>query len=294
MPEKRRADRKPARIRVRFWRPGEPERIHQGYTTNISGTGAFVQTDHPHPKGHRLQVEFRTERNGFVCEALVARAIKVAPELQNARRGGMGLRFLSVEELLAGFLPQSKSAGPDAAVAESAVEPPLDASSPSASGDAEVTSKPAARASAPIEESRGIEVARPQVTRHHPAAPPPRQNPSSNSTGAAEDAGRSAEPLTFRLTPPSLEVVRALYLRQIEPGVLTLPSRTDCRTGLPVRVELKTPASPLGQRILAFQGEVLECGDADGSAPALRVRIENNAPALDFLRRILEIDTPPT
>lgn len=289
MPDKRRADRKSARIRVRFWRPGEPERVQQGYTTNISGTGTFVQTDHPHPKGRRLQVEFTAGRNGFVCEALVARAIKVAPELQSARRGGMGLRFLSVEDLLAGFLPGPKSeSGAAGALTGSPAEEPSEADSTEPRGEA---TEPTETADPPGE----IEVATRQVTRHHPAAPPPRRDQTAPSTPDGGNSTSSREPLTFRLTPPNLEVVRALFLQQIEPGVLALPSRTDCEAGLPVRVELKTPTSPLGQRILTFDGEVLECGRADpGTASTLRVRLHQNAQALDFLRRILEIDTSTT
>ena len=301
MPDKRRDERKPARIRARFWRPGEPAHAQQGYTTNISGSGAFIQTDHPHPKGLRLQVEFSTDRNGFVCEALVARAIKVAPELQSARRGGMGLRFLSVKELLAGFLPQSAS--------DSETEVDLD-------GDASGENPPDADAQqtneqtpevletakpAPSARERGeIEVTTRGAASRHPAAAPPREETTpkpSASSGAGAESGPTpdTEPLRFRLSPPSLDIVRALFERQIEPGILNLPSRTDCQIGRPVVIEFKTPPGPLGQRILTFEGEVLECGQANpGDASSLRVRIRENSAARDFLRRILETGTPST
>ena len=307
MPNSRHAERKSARIRVRFWRPGEPEVVRQGYTTNISGTGAFVQTDHPHPKGRRLQVEFSTERNGFVCEALVARAIKTAPELHSARPSGMGLRFLSVDELLAGFLPSKKPTRAASATAVDASTALARASEQSGAGALEgsavETSEPPATETSTQQvggpQAGEIDVTKRRVTRQHPAAPPPRKEPEPRpshdvapGSNAADPAPKQPEPLTFRLSPPNLDVMRALFDRQIDPGVLLLPSRTDCEVGRPVRVEVKTPASPIGQRILAFEGEVLECGHVDSRTGAsLRVKIRENATALDFLRRIL--DSPP-
>lgn len=285
MPEKRSSERKPARIRVRFWRPGEPDIVHQGYTANISGTGTFVQTDHPHPKGLRLQVEFTTERNGFVCEALVARAIKVAPELQSAKPSGMGLRFLSVEELLAGFLSEG-SAGADA---------PADDTKCAETMETNPTGSPShPTESAPTSKPREIEVINDRIARQHPAAAPPRREnetepPADQHDQRTDTTDPEPKVLTFRLTPPNLDVLISLVERQIQPGILALPCRRDCEVGRPVRVELKTPPSALGQRILAYEGEVLECGQpGPGESSTLRVKLCDNPAAQEFLSRLLD------
>ena len=101
--EKRRKKRFGRRLQLRYWIEGE-EHERRGYTTNVSTSGAFLATNGPAPPGTRMRVEFLGE-NGFIIEAIVAHAARVSTSLQSIRSSGMGIRFLSIDELVAGLLP---------------------------------------------------------------------------------------------------------------------------------------------------------------------------------------------
>ena len=98
------------RFRVSFWPRGSAER-YVGYTVNISTTGMFVATTRPLPVGTRLRVQVGPENRDFVLEAEVARALRVQQQFQNVRPSGMGLRFLSVAELVAELAPETAVQG---------------------------------------------------------------------------------------------------------------------------------------------------------------------------------------
>jgi Tfp pilus assembly protein PilZ len=86
-------------MQIHFWRHGDPHPT-AGYTTNISPTGMFIGTQNPLPRGTRVRVEVLDPQNGFVVEAMVAHAVKVAPALQQVKLSGMGVRFLRIEDLV--------------------------------------------------------------------------------------------------------------------------------------------------------------------------------------------------
>ena len=116
--------RRPRRVQVQFWKRGEPH-CSPGYTTNISLTGMFVATNSPLPPGTRIRVEVLEGDRGFMVEGVVAHARKVRGELMRLSQPGMGVRFLSVEDLVrelvpAGYSPENLPAAPP--VAEPAVE----------------------------------------------------------------------------------------------------------------------------------------------------------------------------
>src|SRR5687767_401947 len=86
-------------VQVQFWKRGEPH-AHPGYTTNISLTGMFIGTSSPLPPGTRLRVEVLEGNRGFMVEGVVAHARKVRGEMMRLSQPGMGVRFLSVEDLV--------------------------------------------------------------------------------------------------------------------------------------------------------------------------------------------------
>jgi hypothetical protein len=96
--------RRPRRVQVQFWKCGEPHAT-PGYTTNISLTGMFIGTRSPLPPGTRVRVEVLEGDRGFMIEGVVAHARKVRGELMRLSQPGMGVRFLSVEDLVRELVP---------------------------------------------------------------------------------------------------------------------------------------------------------------------------------------------
>jgi hypothetical protein len=121
--------RRPRRVQVQFWKRGEPH-AYPGYTTNISLTGMFIGTNSPLPPGTRLRVEVLEGNRGFMVEGVVAHARKVRGEMVRLSQPGMGVRFLSVEDLVRELVPSGyghedlpAQAEPLPPLAEGAVEP---------------------------------------------------------------------------------------------------------------------------------------------------------------------------
>jgi hypothetical protein len=94
----RRSPRYRRRLQVQFWQPGE--KIHRGYTTNLSATGMHIATADPLPPRSRVRVEVIHGERGFVIEGIVAHRRAVNPELAKVTQQGMGVRFLSPDELI--------------------------------------------------------------------------------------------------------------------------------------------------------------------------------------------------
>ncbi|HXU46607.1 MAG TPA: PilZ domain-containing protein [Thermoanaerobaculia bacterium] len=103
---RRASDRVIRRVPVRFWRVGQ-ERTTTGYTTNISGTGMYVVTHQPAPRGARIRVEVLDPRCGFIVEAEVAHAHRVSTEMSALGLSGMGVRFLPVADLVRELFPEA-------------------------------------------------------------------------------------------------------------------------------------------------------------------------------------------
>src|SRR3712207_6651675 len=101
---RRRAVRRPRRVQVHFWKQGEPT-AYVGYTTNISMTGMFVATNSPMAPGARIRVEVIDRDRGFMVEGVVAHARKIRGDMARISQSGMGVRFLSVEELVRELIP---------------------------------------------------------------------------------------------------------------------------------------------------------------------------------------------
>jgi len=91
-------------VQVQFWRRGEAQSF-PGYTTNISTTGMFLATTGPQPPGTRLRIEVMDGHHGFMVEGLVVHARKVRGDMMRLTHPGMGIRFLSVGELVRELIP---------------------------------------------------------------------------------------------------------------------------------------------------------------------------------------------
>ena len=123
---RRRSERVARRVEVQFWQAGQ--KIHRGYSTNISASGMHISTASPLPPHSRLRIEVIHGDRGFLIEGVVAHRRAVHPELMKVTPPGMGVRFLSPDELIREiFRPQDGLApGPAAGQGglEAEVEPP--------------------------------------------------------------------------------------------------------------------------------------------------------------------------
>jgi hypothetical protein len=68
-------------------------------------TGMFIATRSPYPPNTRLRIEVLEGERGFVIEGVVAHARKVRGEMIRLTTPGMGIRFLTVEELVRELIP---------------------------------------------------------------------------------------------------------------------------------------------------------------------------------------------
>jgi Tfp pilus assembly protein PilZ len=105
MAERRKHKRWSRRVRVRYWPKGFPSKATSGYTSDLSEGGTFVVADRPLRQGSRVQIEFLTDDGGFLLEGIVARSLTYPRELLKVRTAGMGIRFLTVRELVGELFP---------------------------------------------------------------------------------------------------------------------------------------------------------------------------------------------
>ncbi len=122
--ERREQERRPRRVRVHFWKRGASKR-YRGYSANISTGGMYVDTNTLVSKGSRIRLEVGSDEQTFMAEAVVARVNK---SLQTLRPSGMGVRFLTIEELVSELIPEIASVapqGPQDGTGAAGSEPPL-------------------------------------------------------------------------------------------------------------------------------------------------------------------------
>ena len=163
-----------------------------------------IGTSSPLPAGSRLRIEVVDRNHGFVVEGLVMHAKKMPLELQQVTPSGMGIRFLSVADLLRELLPAA------AAAEEPAKAPP-----------------------APGESANRAE-------RPAPAAPPARPAPAAPAPGPAPPARVDAAgvvKVTFASPREFLEV----YRRDLVHGGLFISTLYPGRLNETIEVELCPP-----------------------------------------------------
>jgi hypothetical protein len=224
MSSRRRAIRRPRRVQVNFWRQGDST-PHIGYTTNISLTGMFIATNSPIASGSRVRVEVVDRDRGFVVEGVVAHARKSPPELARLNQSGMGIRFLSVEELVRELMPAAL-AGTEEIPRDAAPrrEPP-----PTADVTQSFPAAPA-RPAPPPPEPAAAPPPRPVVLVPPPPLPP-RRPPAP-----VEPSGGS-----FTVHFSGVEEFLEVYRRDILQGGLFVSTRYPARLQETVNVELYPP-----------------------------------------------------
>ena len=229
MSTRRRAARRARRVQVHFWRHGDPT-AYIGYTTNISLTGMFIATNSPISSGSRLRIEVVDRDRGFMVEGVVAHARKLQPELARLGQSGMGVRFLTVEELVRELFPSglvgTEEIPPEAPPAAPPAPPPPPA--------------PAAPAPAPAAEPPRPSPPRPSPPRPSPPRPsPPRPSPPPAPERPPAPIPPSGGSYTMRFS--SKEEFLAVYRRDIRQGGLFVSTVFPARLQETVQVELFPP-----------------------------------------------------
>ncbi len=122
MNRRRGETRVPRRVEVQFWQVGQ--KIHRGYSTNISAGGMHISTANPLPPRARLRIEVVHGDRGFMIEGVVAHRRAVHPELMKVTPPGMGVRFLNPDELIREIFPADGGGAAGAAAGGGTPEAP--------------------------------------------------------------------------------------------------------------------------------------------------------------------------
>lgn len=226
---RRRAVRRPRRVQVHFWRYGDPT-AYVGYTTNISLTGMYIATNNPIASGSRIRVEVVDRDRGFMVEGVVAHARKMQMELARLGQSGMGVRFLSVEELVRELIPSGISGTepipPNAAALQPEPEP-APSTPPTPPQIPELPAPPPPP-----------EPPRPAVA--PPPAPPPPPRPSPPATARPPvPVAPSGGSFTVRFA--GVDEFLEVYKRDIRQGGLFVSTLYPARLQETVNVELFPP-----------------------------------------------------
>jgi Tfp pilus assembly protein PilZ len=245
---RRRAVRRPRRVQVHFWRHGEPT-SYIGYTTNISMTGMFIATNSPMPMGVRVRVEIVDRDRGFMVEGVVAHARKMRSDLARLNQSGMGVRFLSVEELVRELIPSG--VGETEEIPQSAPHPATP--SPAAPPLPEPAVQPSPPAQAPPPVSGTM----------RPAAPPPPHMESEKPPVPVAPTGG-----TFSVRFSGAQEFMEVYRRDILQGGLFVSTLYPARLQESVHVELYPPI-PYAEPILVRARVVQRFEPTSDSGPNL-------------------------
>ena len=95
--ERRRAARRRAHYKVRFW--GQ-DLDANGFVTDVSNTGLFIETRKLPPAGARLHLEIYLTETPFLAEGEVARVQNVPASIAAVRANGFGVRLVTWPEVV--------------------------------------------------------------------------------------------------------------------------------------------------------------------------------------------------
>lgn len=230
---RRRAVRRPRRVQVHFWKQGEPT-AYVGYTTNISMTGMFIATNSPMAPGSRIRIEVIDRDRGFMMEGVVAHARKIRGELARVSQSGMGVRFLSVEELVRELIPAAY--GQTEEIPQNSDRGSVSAAEPEPVPPPPPSSPPSSPLPPPVPPVR--------------SAPPPPPVPDRAPAPIAATGG------AFSVRFSGVEEFMEVYRRDILQGGLFVSTRYPARLQETVTVELHPPlpfAEPLLVRARVVQ-----------------------------------------
>jgi hypothetical protein len=203
-----------------------------GYTTNISMTGMFIATNSPLPSGARIRVEVIDRDRGFMVEGVVAHARKLQAELARLGQSGMGVRFLTVEDLVRELMPSGYSD------TDETEEIPRESPRPA---PPHPESSPAAAAPPPPDTS---------------TIPPPPPVPDRSPVPAAAPVPVTPSGGTYTVRFSNVEEFLEVYKRDILQGGLFVSTLYPARLQETVSVELFPPllyAEPLRVRARVVQ-----------------------------------------
>jgi hypothetical protein len=268
--------RRPRRIQVRFWKQGDSTG-YIGHTTNISVTGMFLATSNPVPSGARVRLELTERERAFVLEGMVIHARRVRPELAKVNESGMGIRFLTVEELVRELMPGGVSFADELPPGEFVPYVPTASASTSSTGSAAQDSPvsaagtagswPSAQPDPATSAHSGAPPRRPVAPEPAPPAqaPPPRtpapppvsggtqQAPGPAFFGSAPPVGGSG---TFAVRFGSAQEFLDVYRRDILNGGLFVSTLYPARLQETVIVELHLPLS--GEAPVSIRARVVQ------------------------------------
>ncbi|HEX2162929.1 MAG TPA: PilZ domain-containing protein, partial [Thermoanaerobaculia bacterium] len=277
------------RLQVRFWRAGE-ERPRQGFTKNVSLTGAFVATPDPAGRGDRLRLELTDGARSATLYAVVVHAHRVPPELRRFADSAMGLRFLGLDEVVGPFLGEEALrprlegevgggrivGGTGAVPVEERGEPAEERFEPSGGrGDAAPAPGAAGGAAGDRGSFAGRSSAQPTASAGGdrsvplPASPPPASgtgqfawSPSSPSPGSGTGRFAAVPPApaaAYALAFATAEDFLVTYRRDLANGGLFVTTDRPARLNERVAVELRLPGeSPATVRL---EGRVVQVVD---------------------------------
>ncbi len=202
MAKQARAKRHAKRLMVELWDHGSGRKV-TGFTTNISATGMYVATRTVVPAGTRVRVQFKHHDTFLAAEAEIVRVLKQPLELRGIQSDGVGVRFLSVAELVGDLL----------------------------GGVAVREQKPSVRPSAPAPNERP-----PADGSLSGPQPPSPGGESSNSEGATDSQARR-----YRVTFRGPEHFRRVVARDLVTGGLFLTTEEPPAIDEWVTVEIAAP-----------------------------------------------------
>jgi hypothetical protein len=238
---RRRAVRRPRRVQVHFWRQGDST-AYVGYTTNISLTGMYIATNSPVQSGSRIRIEVVDRDRGFMVEGVVAHARKIQAELARLGQSGMGVRFLTVEELVRELIPAGISG-----TEEIPREPtPRPEPTPVPPPPPQIPELPPPPALAPPRPAPAPP--RPAPAPPRPAAAPPKHSPAPPTPPAPAPPGPARPPVpvapsggSFTVRFAGVEEFLEVYRRDIRQGGLFVSTLYPARLQETVNVELFPP-----------------------------------------------------
>lgn len=181
-------------------------------------TGMFIATNSPVAGGTRIRVEVVDRDRGFMVEGEVAHARKIRGDMMRASLSGMGVRFLTVEELVRELIPSAVGTTEEIPLEPSPPEVPDKLTEPELPEPPNSSLPPPPPAFEPISE---------------PLPPAPSFQPRP----APRPVGEGAFSVHFTSAAEFLEV----YRRDILQGGLFVSTRHPARIQESVVVELYPP-----------------------------------------------------
>lgn len=242
MVDRRRDRRWPRQLEVRFWKQGEVGQGSRAISTNVSRTGIFVRTQLVMPSGTRLRIAVGHSGRDFTVEGVVMRALRSPAHLQSVMPSGMGVRFLTAEELLEELLPAIDFQAEER-VPTGIESPPSKHATPMAED------RPATGAFATLDElasaaSRST-AASPMPPRGVPTPPRGVPTPPPQAAPAATNAQPIAPALCFPLRFRDAEQFRRVFDRDVKTGGLFIHTSRPPALDAVIEVEVTVDGVPV-------------------------------------------------